>query len=118
MYKYFIKCIIINIYIKKDVPPPNVNIPTDEEFWSKEDPTKPNIDFLKDHFIHEGRIKEEHALAIIEKATEIFKQEETLLEVDAPITGKYKHIKLLICQFKVFFFLFFSFFNYNNIKIL
>jgi len=42
---------------------------------------------LKDHFIHEGRIKEEHALSIIEKATEIFKQEETLLEVDAPITG-------------------------------
>jgi len=70
----------------KEVPPPNTNIPSDEEFWSKEDPTKPNLALLKDHFIHEGRIKEEHALAIIEKATEIFKQEETLLEVDAPIT--------------------------------
>lgn len=69
-----------------NVPPPNVNIPTDDEFWSREDPTKPNLELLKDHFFHEGRIKEEHALAIIERATEIFRQEDTLLEVDAPIT--------------------------------
>lgn len=70
----------------KSVAPPAVNKPTDEEFWSKEDPTKPDLAFLKSHLIKEGRLKEEQALYIIEKTTEIFKNEKTLLEVDAPIT--------------------------------
>lgn len=62
--------------------------PTDDEFWSKKDSTKPDLDFLKKHFILEGRLTEEQALQIIRKGTEILKKEPTLLDVDAPITGK------------------------------
>ncbi|CAG8558661.1 14190_t:CDS:10 [Rhizophagus irregularis] len=70
----------------KDVQAPAVQIPTSDEFFSKEDPEKPDIAFLKNHFIREGRISEEQALYIISKGTEILKQEPNLLEVDAPIT--------------------------------
>ncbi|GBC00528.1 hypothetical protein RclHR1_03890013 [Rhizophagus clarus] len=70
----------------KDVQAPAVHIPTPDDFFSKEDPEKPDIAFLKNHFIREGRISEEHALYIITKGTEILKQEPNLLEVDAPIT--------------------------------
>ncbi|CAG8627030.1 22269_t:CDS:10, partial [Gigaspora margarita] len=70
----------------KDVQAPAVNKPTDEEFFSKDDPEKPDIQFLKNHFYREGRITEEQALYIINKGTELLKQEPNLLEVDAPIT--------------------------------
>jgi serine/threonine-protein phosphatase 2B catalytic subunit len=61
--------------------------PTDEQFFSSADPTKPDIAFLKNHFYREGRLKEEQALYILDKATAILKSESNLLEVDAPITG-------------------------------
>lgn len=41
--------------------------PSDEQFWSKQDPTKPDIAFLKNHFYREGRLTEEQALYILEK---------------------------------------------------
>ena len=61
--------------------------PTDAQFFSREDPTKPDVAFLKNHFYREGRLREEHALYIIEKATEILRNEPNLLSVDAPVTG-------------------------------
>lgn len=75
-------------------------VPTDEQFWSKEDPTKPDIAFLKNHFYREGRLTEEQALYILSKYVyhcalgycwsirggDILKSEPNLLEVDAPIT--------------------------------
>ena len=70
-----------------DVQAPAVHKPSPEEFFSEEDPEKPNIVFLKNHFYREGRITEEQALFIINKGTEILKQEPNLLEVEAPITG-------------------------------
>ncbi|KAK9480856.1 Metallo-dependent phosphatase-like protein [Lipomyces japonicus] len=68
-----------------DVPSPATRRPTDEEFFDKNDPTKPNLAFLKDHFTREGRLTEEQATYIINKGTEILKQEPTLLEIDAPL---------------------------------
>lgn len=62
-------------------------IPTDEQFWSKEDSTKPDVAFLKNHFYREGRLSEDQALFIIEKGTEILRSEPNLLHVDAPVTG-------------------------------
>jgi hypothetical protein len=64
-----------------------MNIPTDEQFFSKTEKGKPDIAYLKNHFYREGRLKEEHALYIIEKATEILHTEPNLLHVDAPVTG-------------------------------
>ncbi|KAI9094893.1 Metallo-dependent phosphatase-like protein [Phlyctochytrium arcticum] len=72
--------------IIKDIPAPAVHKPTPEEFWSTKDKSKPSADFLRNHFIREGRLTEEQALYIINKGTEILKKEANLLEVDAPIT--------------------------------
>ncbi|KAI1438816.1 serine/threonine-protein phosphatase 2B catalytic subunit [Xylaria sp. CBS 124048] len=70
----------------KDVQAPATFKPSDEEFFSDETHTKPNIDFLKQHFYREGRLTEEQALWIITKGTELLRQEPNLLEMDAPIT--------------------------------
>jgi hypothetical protein len=69
------------------VQAPAMNIPTDEQFFSKTEQGKPDIAFLKNHFYREGRLKEEHAMYIIEKATEVLHTEPNLLYVDAPVTG-------------------------------
>ncbi|KAL1974722.1 hypothetical protein VTN31DRAFT_4926 [Thermomyces dupontii] len=70
----------------KDVQAPALIIPGDDLFWSPEDPSKPNLQFLKQHFYREGRLTEEQALWIINTGTEILRQEPNLLEMDAPIT--------------------------------
>ncbi|KAF8581287.1 Metallo-dependent phosphatase [Ramaria rubella] len=70
----------------KDTQAPAPRVPTEAEFFSLEDPTKPDIAFLKNHFYREGRVTEEQALYILEKATEVLKKEPNVLEVDAPIT--------------------------------
>jgi len=64
-----------------------MQVPTEAQFFSATDPSKPDIAFLKNHFYREGRLTEEQCLFIIEKGTEIFKKEPNLLEVDAPVTG-------------------------------
>ena len=64
-----------------------MQIPTTEQFFSKEDPAKPDVNFLKNHFYREGRLSEEQGLYILEKATDILKQEPNLISVDAPVTG-------------------------------
>ncbi|KAJ3101236.1 3',5'-cyclic-nucleotide phosphodiesterase (PDEase) (3':5'-CNP), partial [Physocladia obscura] len=70
----------------KDVPAPAVNVPTAAEFFSPINPTKPNLAFLKDHFLHEGRLTEEQALFIVHEGTRILKTEPTLLDIAAPVT--------------------------------
>jgi serine/threonine-protein phosphatase 2B catalytic subunit len=64
-----------------------MTIPTDDQFFSKTDKGKPDVAFLKNHFFREGRLKEEHALYIIEKATQLLRAEPNVLSVDSPVTG-------------------------------
>ncbi|KAF9438566.1 3',5'-cyclic-nucleotide phosphodiesterase (PDEase) (3':5'-CNP) [Entomortierella beljakovae] len=70
----------------KEVMAPAVSVPTDDMFFSKEFPDRPDLAFLKDHFFREGRLTEDQAIYILQKATDILRSEPTLLEVDAPIT--------------------------------
>ncbi|GAK62778.1 metallo-dependent phosphatase [Moesziomyces antarcticus] len=70
----------------KDVQAPAFQKPTDEQFFSQKDPSKPDIAFLKNHFYREGRLTDDQARFILTRATEILRQEPNLLEVDAPIT--------------------------------
>jgi serine/threonine-protein phosphatase 2B catalytic subunit len=76
-----------------------MNIPTDKQFFSKTEKGMPNIAYLRYHFFREGRIKEEHALYIIEKATEILHAEPNLLSVDAPVTGQFFPCPLLMLRY-------------------
>lgn len=64
-----------------------MSIPTEAQFFSREDPSKPDIAFLKNHFYREGRLSEEQAMYILEKGTEVLNSEPNVLSVDAPITG-------------------------------
>lgn len=60
--------------------------PTNDQFWSPNDRSKPNLAFLKQHFGREGRLTEEQALWIINEGAKVLKAEPNLLEMDAPIT--------------------------------
>ncbi|KAG7123427.1 Serine/threonine-protein phosphatase 2B catalytic subunit like [Verticillium longisporum] len=70
----------------KDVQAPAMQKPTDEQFFHDETHSKPDINFLKQHFYREGRLTEEQALWILKKGTEVLRAEPNLLEMDAPIT--------------------------------
>lgn len=69
-----------------EVQAPALSTPSDDMFWSPDDPSKPNLQFLKTHLYREGRLTEEQALWIIHAGTEILRSEPNLLEMDAPIT--------------------------------
>ena len=69
-----------------DVQAPAFQPPPDDVFRSPNDRSKPNLQFLKQHFCREGRLTEEQALWIIESGTKLLKSEPNMLEMDAPIT--------------------------------
>ena len=73
-------------YYGLEVQAPAFLPPTEDQFLSPHDRSKPNLQFLKQHFYREGRLTEEQALWIIQLGTEVLKNEPNLLEMDAPIT--------------------------------
>ncbi|KAH6904161.1 serine/threonine-protein phosphatase 2B catalytic subunit [Coprinopsis sp. MPI-PUGE-AT-0042] len=70
------------------VPPPATTKPTEAEFFANtgSGERKPNPAFLKEHFIHEGRLLEEQALYIINLATRTLAKEPNMVEVKSPVT--------------------------------
>lgn len=70
----------------KEVQAPSTQPPTDEQFYSPHDRSKPNLQFLKQHFCREGRLTEDQALWILAEGTKLLRAEPNLLEMDAPIT--------------------------------
>ncbi|CAL1710690.1 unnamed protein product [Somion occarium] len=73
----------------KSVPPPFSHKPSDSEFYVRDPRTgalKPNVDLLKDHFLHEGRLTESQALFILEQTTDAMKSEPNMLRINGPVT--------------------------------
>jgi serine/threonine-protein phosphatase 2B catalytic subunit len=50
-----------------EVQAPAMQPPSVDQFWSPRDPSKPSLQFLKQHFYREGRLTEEQALWIIQE---------------------------------------------------
>ncbi|AOA69021.1 Calcineurin A [Komagataella phaffii GS115] len=66
------------------VPPPIATKPSDSELFLENG--LPDHEFLRTHFIGQGRLHEYQAIRIIEMATSQFIKEPNLLEVPAPVT--------------------------------
>ncbi|KAJ7057295.1 Metallo-dependent phosphatase-like protein [Mycena amicta] len=76
--------------VVKDVQAPAARIPTPDELFIP-DPANPNgrlpnLPFLKNHFYREGRLREEDALWIIDRGTEILREEPNMLEISGTVT--------------------------------
>ncbi|KAH8109956.1 Metallo-dependent phosphatase [Phellopilus nigrolimitatus] len=70
------------------VPEPAWHKPRDEEFFvtSAYGKRNPNPEFLRHHFLREGRLTDEQALYLLQEATHLLSTEPNLLEVQGPIT--------------------------------
>jgi len=74
----------------KNVPHPATNRPKDEEFFTydRNRVLIPNLDFIREHFLAEGRLTEEQAIYILERTTDLLSREPNLLSVPSPVTGE------------------------------
>lgn len=86
--------------------PPSHRLLMDEVYDRRTNKPRPEV--LKEHFIKEGRVDEQVALKIITEGTALLKQEKTMLDIEAPVTGKFSACFLFRKLQKRFVYLFFT----------
>lgn len=69
------------------IPFPPIHKLTEAEVYD-ERTGKPLPEVLKQHFVVEGRIEESAALRIIQEGAAMLKSENTMIDIEAPVTGK------------------------------
>jgi hypothetical protein len=80
---------LFSFVLYRQVPQPAASRPTDDQFYVPDENgnRKPNGQFLKQHFFHEGRLTEDQALFILEEATALLAMEPNLVDVASPVTS-------------------------------
>ena len=71
------------------VKPPRAYTPNEEEFYAKDQRgrRRPNHEFIREHFLREGRLTEDQVMLILSQTTEILSSEPNVLKVKSPVTG-------------------------------
>ena len=74
----------------KSVPHPATSKPNDEEFFAygPDGARIPNLDFIREHFLVEGKLTEQQAIYIVERVTDVLSREPNLLSVPSPVIGR------------------------------
>ena len=72
------------------VPMPTSLTPTDDQVFITDQRgiRSPNAEFLKQHFLQEGRLTDTQALFILDQATQLLSSEPNLVDVESPVTSK------------------------------
>jgi serine/threonine-protein phosphatase 2B catalytic subunit len=77
-----------NTHVRCLPPPPTNHLTIADLFDASTGGGKPRLDLLREHLLAEGRLEEDAALMIIERGESLLRSENTLIELEAPITGK------------------------------
>jgi serine/threonine-protein phosphatase 2B catalytic subunit len=77
-----------NDYVRCLPPPPTYRLTIADLFDTSTGGGKPRLDRLREHLFAEGRLEEDAALMIIECGESLLRSENTLIDLEAPITGK------------------------------
>ena len=81
--------------------PPSNKLTVAEVFDPRTNKPKPEV--LKQHFILEGRLDEATALKIIKGGAAILKDEDTMIELEAPVTGEKMFIIIIFPRINLYY---------------
>ena len=77
------------VHVRCLPPPPTYRLTIADLFETSTGGGKPRLDRLREHLLAEGRLEEDAALMIIERGECLLRSESTLIDLEAPITGRF-----------------------------